>query len=105
HEFVRRSREVNARGIHYLRAHLEKRGLKVTPSWGNFVLVDLGRPAMPVYDGLLRRGVIVRPMGGYGLPNSLRITVGTTEELHHLAKALDSLILGEGFGSTGGGAA
>ncbi|MCB0218172.1 MAG: histidinol-phosphate transaminase, partial [Chrysiogenetes bacterium] len=42
HEFVRRSREVNARGIHYLRAHLEKRGLKVTPSWGNFVLVDLG---------------------------------------------------------------
>lgn len=96
-EFVRHSREVNARGIHYLRAHLEKRSLKVTPSWGNFVMVDMGRPAMPVYEGLLRRGVIVRPMGGYGFPNSLRISVGTTEDLHHLTKALDAVILnGEG---------
>ncbi len=94
-DFVRRSREVNVRGLRYLRAHLEKLGLKVTPSWGNFILADLGRPAGPVYEALLGKGVIARPVGVYGLPNHLRITVGTQEEIETLVKAL-SAVLGTG---------
>ena len=42
--------------------------------------IDLGRPAGPVYESLLRLGVIVRPIGVYAMPNHLRITVGSTEE-------------------------
>ncbi len=89
--FVRRSRDVNTRGLRYLRSHLEKRGFSVTPSWGNFVLVDMGRPAGPYYEALLRKGVIVRPVAGYGLPHHLRITVGTQEELEIFARALDGV--------------
>lgn len=88
-EFVRKSRDTNSRGIHFLREHLEKRGLKVTPSWGNFLLVEVGKQARGIYDGLLRRGVIVRPVGGYGLPHHLRITVGTTEQIQTLLAAFD----------------
>jgi len=59
-------------------AALGKQGLRPGPTQTNFVLVDLGRPARPVYDALLRRGVIVRPFGN--LPTSLRVTFGLPEE-------------------------
>lgn len=57
-------------------------GIKVWPSEGNFVLVDFGTPERAkAADAQLRsRGLIVRTMGGYGLPQALRITIGTTEE-------------------------
>lgn len=61
-------------------------GLRVTNSQGNFVYVDLGRPARPVYDRLLRLGVIVRPFAA--LPDKLRITVGTPSENDRLCQAL-----------------
>jgi histidinol-phosphate aminotransferase len=68
-------------------------GLDHIPSVGNFVAVDVGRPAAPVYDALLREGVIVRPVANYGMPNHLRVTVGRTEDnkrfLDALAKVLD----------------
>ena len=47
------------------------------PSRGNFILIDCGRPAAPVYEAMLRQGVIVRPVGNYQLPNHLRFTIGT----------------------------
>jgi histidinol-phosphate aminotransferase len=53
-------------------------GLRAVPSQANFVYVDMGRPARPIYERLLRRGVIVRPFGA--LPASLRVTVGTAAE-------------------------
>jgi len=51
-----------------------------TPSAANFVLVDAARDAEDLFGRLLRRGVIVRPMGPYGLPTCLRVTVGTRPE-------------------------
>ncbi len=71
-----------------LRAGLAGLGLGVLPSAANFVLVDLGRPAGPVYEGLLRLGVIARPVGNYGLPNHLRITTGTREQNERFLRAL-----------------
>ena len=77
---------------HDVAAALGKLGLGVTPSQGNFVLVDLGRPARGVFDALLRRGVIVRPVASYGLPNHLRITVGTPGENQRLLATLAEVL-------------
>jgi histidinol-phosphate aminotransferase len=75
---VRDSVALNARERVRVVAALEKQGLRCAPTQTNFVLVDLGRPARPVYDALLRRGVIVRPFGN--LPTSVRVTFGLPEE-------------------------
>ncbi len=63
-------------------------GINVLPSLANFVLVDTGRPALPAYQQLLRRGVIVRPMAAWGLPNHLRISAATESELPRVVQAV-----------------
>jgi histidinol-phosphate aminotransferase len=90
-EHVARSRQVNARGLRQLTEGLQALGWSVPPSVGNFVLADTGRPALPVYEALLRRGIIVRPLGNYGLPNHLRITVGLPEQNARLLAAVRAL--------------
>ena len=69
-------------------AGLEKLGIHTGPSAANFVLADFGQPAGPVYDSLLRSGIIVRPVANYGLANHLRITVGTTSQNEMLLEAI-----------------
>ncbi len=59
---------------------LKELGFSPYPSQANFILVDLGRKARPVYEALLRRGVIVRSMEAYGFPTCLRISIGTPTE-------------------------
>jgi histidinol-phosphate aminotransferase len=87
-EYVRRSREINDQGMRQLRQGLDQLGIGYIPSGGNFLCVDLRRPAAPTYEALLRLGVIVRPIAGYGMPNHLRVTVGLHEEN---ARFLDAL--------------
>lgn len=82
------TRALNRAGIERLRAGLGALGIGAPPSAGNFVLADIGRPAGPVGDALLKRGVIVRPVANYGLPNHLRITTGTAEQNERLLAAL-----------------
>lgn len=79
---------LNRLGIERLRAGLGSLGVAAPPSAGNFVLADFGRPAAPVDESLLRRGVIVRPVDNYGLPNHLRITTGTAAQDERLLAAL-----------------
>ena len=67
---------------------LERVGAKVTPSTANFVWADLGRPARPVFEALLQRGVIVRPGDVLGNPNAIRVSVGTDEEMDAFEEAL-----------------
>jgi len=67
---------------------LSSRGYRVLPSQTNFVLVDLGRDAAPFEKHLFERGVIVRPMGGYGLVDSVRISIGSRAENQRLLDAL-----------------
>jgi histidinol-phosphate aminotransferase len=85
-DHVEKSRRLNREGRDRLERELRRMGLRVTNSQANFVYVDLGRPARPVYERLLRLGVIVRPFGG--LPDKLRITVGTPPENDRLCEAL-----------------
>lgn len=88
---ARRTCENNARGIEYLTRELAALGLEVAPTDTNFLLVRTGAD---VYDELLKSGVIVRPMRGFGLPEHVRITVGLPEENERLVKALRSLRVG-----------
>jgi histidinol-phosphate aminotransferase len=90
--FVEDSRRINDDGMQQLRRGLDQLGVAYIPSGGNFLCIDLQRPAAPVYDALLRLGVIVRPIAGYGMPNHLRITVGLHEENARFLDALARVI-------------
>ena len=88
---VAASVRLNDEGMVWLERELAALGLATLPSAGNFLAVDfsdIGRDALPIYEALLRRGVIVRPIGVYGLPNHLRVTIGTQEENALFVKAL-----------------
>jgi len=85
---VQRTRALNLEGLASLERELTALGFTVPHSHANFVFVDLGRPAGPVHDQLLRRGVITRPVPGYGFPNALRISVGMPAENERLVTAL-----------------
>ncbi len=77
-------------GRAYLAKELPRFGFKVVPSLANFLLVDIGSPAQKLFEAMLPRGVILRPLGPYGLPNALRISVGTAKENERLVKALEA---------------
>ena len=67
---------------------LGERGFRILPSQTNFLLLDLGRDAAALERQLFERGVIVRPMGGYGLAHTLRISIGTRDENLRLLESL-----------------
>jgi histidinol-phosphate aminotransferase len=67
-------------------------GLKVVPSATNFVYVETGHPPKQVYEVLLHQGVIVRPLGWMGMPDGLRISVGTEEENQRAVEALAGFV-------------
>jgi histidinol-phosphate aminotransferase len=91
-EHVCESVVLNRTGLEQLRGGLDGLKLQVLPSAANFVLVDLGRPAAAVNEGLLRRGVIARPVANYGLPNHLRVTTGTAEQNRRFLEALAAVL-------------
>lgn len=90
-EFVARCRRENHAGLARLGAGFRSLGLEFVPGHGNFILVKVG-DGTAVFDRLQRAGVITRPVKGYGLPEWLRVTVGTAAQnerlLAELAKAL-----------------
>ena len=71
---------------------LGARGLAVLPSQTNFVLVEFGPQTAAIEVALIARGVVLRPMAGYGLPGFLRVTIGTPEENRALLAALDAVL-------------
>ena len=83
---------VNREGMQFLRQACDRLGLGYIPSVGNFLTIHVGRPAMPVYEALLKKGVIVRPIGVYGMPEHLRVTLGTPGENARFAAALQAVL-------------
>lgn len=79
-EHLQRTLSVNSQGMKQLIQAFKELDLAWIPSVGNFISVDMQRPAMPVYEALLQQGVIVRPVANYEMPDHLRISIGTAEE-------------------------
>jgi histidinol-phosphate aminotransferase len=84
--------ERNAEQREALSTALHARGLRVLPSQTNFVLVELGERTAAIEAALLERGVVLRPMRGYGLPPYSRVTVGTRDENRKLLATLDEVL-------------
>ncbi|MFT7219217.1 MAG: histidinol-phosphate aminotransferase [Candidatus Azotimanducaceae bacterium] len=91
-EHLQRSIDVNAEGLAFLSQACDEMGLGYIPSVGNFLTIDVGKEASKVYDALLTEGVIVRPIGVYGLPNHLRVTVGLPKENARFKVALQKVL-------------
>ncbi|WP_421621565.1 histidinol-phosphate transaminase [Alkalilimnicola ehrlichii] len=83
---------LNTEQLRLMEAELRQLGLAVLPSAGNFLCFDVGGGAASVNEGLLRAGVIVRPVGGYELPGFLRVSVGLPEENRRFLDTLERLI-------------
>ena len=88
-----RRRVLNGESMAALASVLRGAGLDpIGPAVGNFLFVDVGTDAAALDDALLRRGVIVRPMGSFGAPTALRITAGTGEEIAYLGEQLREVL-------------
>lgn len=94
-EYLMETVAVNKQGMMQLTDGFKALGLAWIPSAGNFVSIDMQKPAQPIYESLLRKGVIVRPVANYEMPDHLRISIGTQAEnrffLNALAEVLDSV--------------
>lgn len=90
-----RRREANAVAMLELSRILRSHGLRpIEPAATNFLQVDVGPDAPKLFERLLHQGVIVRPLGGFGAPEALRITAGTPDELAFLDTALSAVVGG-----------
>lgn len=90
-EFVRQSHELNCSGMKQIVAGLDRLGLAHIPSFGNFVTFKVG-DAQGINRRLLRQGVIVRPIAGYGMPHHLRVSIGLESENSRFLAALEQAL-------------
>lgn len=92
-EHVKKSYELNCEGMDFLKNHFTRMGLDFWPSQGNFLLVKFTqKEAAQIYDQMLRAGVIVRPVAGYGLRDHLRISIGSKTENERLIQTLKEVL-------------
>jgi len=90
HAELERRRRLNMEERPVLEHALRKNGFKpVGPAVANFVFTEVGGDSRPLFEQLLREGVIVRPTSGFGAPGGIRVTVGTSEETAFFAEALE----------------
>ncbi|MEA5446404.1 histidinol-phosphate transaminase [Gammaproteobacteria bacterium AB-CW1] len=89
---IDKSIAMNREELAKMQAGLRERGFKTIPSVCNFVTVDTGRPGREVFQDLLRQGVIVRPLDGYGMPTHVRVSVGLPEENERFFHAFDAVM-------------
>lgn len=92
-EFVQKSYALNREGMQVLTAAFSRLGLSWIPSHANFVTFRVGDGA-GVFQSLLKQGVIVRPIGGYGMPEHLRVTIGTPTENQRFLSVLEAVLAG-----------
>jgi histidinol-phosphate aminotransferase len=92
-EHVTAAIDNNNQGMAYLTEACDKLGLEYIPSVGNFLTVDFGRDALPIYEALLHEGVIVRPIGVYEMPNHLRVTIGKPSENERFVNSLIKVLV------------
>jgi histidinol-phosphate aminotransferase len=101
-EQVRRSWTSNRENRDYLYAEFRRLGLPYVETQANFVLVDVKQPCKPVYEALMRRGVIVRTLGG--LPTHLRVTIGRRSDNERFLHELEAVLADSPAALAGAGA-
>lgn len=94
-EHLQQSVRLNQSGMAQLTSAFDIMNLQYIPSAGNFICVNIkqsGQSGMEIYKKLLAKGVIVRPVDNYGMPNHLRVTIGFEKENEKFINALDSVL-------------
>ena len=88
---IKKTRKVNSKGISYFEKEFKRLNLEYVPTYANFILVKVN-DGQRVFNEMQKLGVITRPMGGYSLPEWIRITVGTPDENERCIKALEKVL-------------
>lgn len=91
-DYLAETRRLNKAGMEQLKAAFSELGLSWIESVGNFISVNLAREAASINTALLHKGVIVRPVANYEMPNHLRISIGTEAENEFFIKALKEVL-------------
>ncbi|WP_194755578.1 histidinol-phosphate transaminase [Aliidiomarina indica] len=94
-DFIERSVEVNSDGMQQLIRFCEHHGLDYIPSYGNFLTIETGSESAEIFTKLLHKGVIVRPVAGYELPNHLRVSIGLPQENDAFCNAMAEILNGQ----------
>lgn len=97
-EHYQQTLTMTTEGMIWLHREIARLGCRPLPSQANFFLVDVGGSGKKLYEQLLAKGVIVRPMQAYGYPNYIRITVGLPAENERLARAMAEALQELGYG-------
>lgn len=92
--YLAESVAVNEHGMQQLVSFCERFDLNYIPSYGNFLTIEVGAKAADIYEQLLHKGVIVRPVAGYELPNHLRVSIGLAAENQAFIDAMESILNG-----------
>ncbi|WP_246841070.1 histidinol-phosphate transaminase [Hahella sp. CCB-MM4] len=91
-EYLEKSIAVNTAGLRQLGSGFERLGLQYIPSVANFIAVEVGDNAGEIYQALLHKGVIVRPVANYSMTRHLRVSVGLESENERFLKALEEVL-------------
>lgn len=91
-DYLAKGKQINNDGLSQVAAGLSSLGLSYIPSVGNFISFDTGRDEMEVFNALLHKGVIVRPVGNYGMTGHLRVSIGLPEENARFLEALAQVL-------------
>ncbi len=92
-EHINSARLLNRQGHFQLSKGLQNLGLKLFPSYTNFLCVDLKSPSWPIYQQLLLYGISVRPLNDYGLSSFLRVSIGTDKQNQSFLSALEKILI------------
>jgi len=87
--FLDKTYKNNVEGKKYLYAELDKLGLEYKKTESNFIFINLKKPADQLFIEMMKQGVIIRPLTSFGLPQSIRVSIGTKEQNQKLIKALE----------------
>jgi histidinol-phosphate aminotransferase len=92
HDYVKQSIAVNNKGMQQVETGLKKLNLNYIPSLGNFIAIDTARNGNDVYQALLRKGIIVRPLTAYDMPMHIRVTIGTQQQNERFLNTLEEVL-------------
>lgn len=91
-EHVRRSVELNEEGMAFLEAEFARRGFVCYPSGANFIWADIKMDSQEIFEGLLRKGVVIRPGSVFGAPSFIRVTIDKPDVNRYFVEMLDEVI-------------